>query len=1081
MVKRNLRKVLAVFLALIVLSIGALPTYALTPGNSYSFSTEYLDLYYNTGDWETADGDLHNDYGQVALRTLNATGEPLYCLQIYNGVDASVATAKDIKATNLWKNELSVVAQTGITRVSIYGYPNFRYGASAKDAQLATQVLIWEFETGARKNFSSGCDSWAKNLLYNMSTKDCYNSILEACRNHATTPSFSNDTVKLKGVGTSYAITLTDENKVLDGFSVSSSNSKIKVQKSGNTLKVWATASGNLTATITCQKDVTCIDSAFALTGANQTLFYGTIADPQYARLKVELSTGNLKIVKTSEDGVVNNVEFNVTGPNNYENTVKTNSNGTVTISELPAGSYQVSEVTSDKYVKQSTKTVKVSGGETSEINFSNKLKKFKVSVTKQDAEKKVSQGNATLSGAVYGLYHNNQLVKTYTTDKTGKFTTDYNTCGTGWTIKEITASQGYLLDNTVYTIDANSSNFTVEYNNINLTVKENVVKGSIAIIKHSDDGSTQIETPEENAEFQIYLKSANSYDNAKDYERDLIVTDEDGFAQTKSLPFGTYIVHQTKGLDGSELMPDFEVTIAENNKVYKFLLNNAPYESMVQIVKKDVDTDKVIQCAGVGFKIKDLKTGEYITQHINYPTPTDLDTFYTDVTGMLMLPETLKSGDYELYEISAPDGYVLNTEPVKFTIDGSQEVVTVEMSNKRQLGTFTLSKTGEILSGFEEKETEYGTEFVPVYSESSLAGAVYEFRAAEDIVVNGDIVYSQGEVVDTVTTTDTGVQTIELPLGKYEYQEISAPEGFVLDKTIYTAELTYQGQEVDVFTENLANTDERQKVQVSLLKDFEENKYFPNSEAYKDVVFAVYAKNDITIDGNVVLPKDSIVDYITLDKTLTGVNNTDLPLGYEWYVKEIKTAAGWYMDNGTYEFSAMAEPSADVVKVDINNGEAIVNKVVTGYVEFRKVDADNADIQLEATYGVYRASDGKLLEKKTSKIGDWVSFTELPAGKYYLQEIASPDGYLVSDMKYEFVINNDNAGETIQIVATDTKAPVKVIKETPKSKSPDTGNDNYWQSPVTASGVALLVGLSVAYLIGGKKLRIRKRRNYNH
>lgn len=1065
--KRRLSKLLAVFMAVLVSLTGTIPAYALTAGNSYSFTTEYLDLYYDTGTWETANGHTHNDYGQVALRKLTSTGEPLYCLQIYNGVDASAATAEDIKATNLWKNELSVMAQNGITLVSIYGYPNFRYGASAKDAQLATQVLIWEFETGARTNFNSGCNSWASNLLYNTSTKDCYNSILEACRNHAVTPSFSNTTVKLKGVGSAYAVTLTDKNGVLENFSVSSSNSKIKVQKSGNNLKVWATASGNLSATITCQKDATCINSAFALTGANQVLFYGTIADPQYARLTVKLSTGNLKITKSSEDGVVSNVEFNVTGPNSYNETVKTNSSGTVTISNLPVGSYKVTEITPDKYVEQNSKNVTIVGGQTAEIDFANKLKKFKVSVVKEDSEVTVAQGDATLEGAVYGLYHNDELVKTYTTDKNGAFTTDYNTCGTGWVIKEITASNGYLLDDTEYTIDANASNFTVEYNNINLTVKENVVKGSVAIIKHSDDGSTQIEHPEANAEFQVYLKSASSYDNAKDYEKDIIVTAEDGFAQTKDLPFGTYIVHQTKGVDGAEFMPDFEVTIAENGKVYKFIINNAPYEALVQIVKKDIDTGKVIQCAGVGFKIKDLKTGEFITQHINYPTPTDLDTFYTDVTGMLMLPETLKSGDYELYEISAPEGYVLSQEPVKFTIDGSQEVVTVDMNNKRQLGTFTLNKTGEVLTGFKETETDNGIKYVPVYTETGLAGAVYEFRAAEDIVVNGDIVYSQGEVVDTVTTTENGVMTIELPLGKYEYQEISAPEGYVLDNTVYKAELLYMGQDISVYTQNLTNTDKRQTVEVSVLKAFEENKYFPNPDAYKDVVFAVYSKNDITINGEVVLKKDSIVDYITLNKDLSGTNTTDLPLGYEWYLKEIKTADGWYVDNGTYEFSAYADPTVETIKVAINDGNAIVNKIVTGFVEFRKVDADDADIQLEATYGVYRASDGKLLEKKTSKIGDWVSFTELPAGSYYLQEIASPNGYLISDEKYEFTINNDNAGETIQIVATDTKAPIV-------EKSPHTGNDNYWATPLATAGLALVVS-SLTTLLLKKKNCFRK------
>ena len=207
-------------------------------------------------------------------------------------------------------------------------------------------------------------------------------------------------------------------------------------------------------------------------------------------------------------------------------------------------------------------------------------MKKFNVKVVKKDSEKSTAQGNGTLAGAVYGIYDNGKLVDKYTTNANGEFTTKYYVCGDNWTIKEITPSEGYLLDTTVYKVGGEAKNFKIEYNSILSNVTEKVVKGRIAIIKHTNDGSTQIETPETGAEFQIFLKSAGSYENAKDSERDTLVCDESGFAQSKEVPYGIYTVHQTKGWDGREKIADFDVYISENGKVYQYLINNAEFAS---------------------------------------------------------------------------------------------------------------------------------------------------------------------------------------------------------------------------------------------------------------------------------------------------------------------------------------------------------------------------------------------------------------------------------------------------------------------------------------------------------------------
>lgn len=287
--KKKITRILAVILSILTL-FSSFPAFALTEGNSYAFDEKHLDAYYDTGRWETADGHVHDDYGQVTLRNLKSTGEPIYCIQIYNGAEGSAATAKSIEDTNLWQNEYTRVAKSIVTRVSIWGYPNYSYGYSDTNAQLATQVLIWEAETGARTDYSTGCTSWAKGVFNNYpDALKCYNEILKACQNHSDVPSFYGTTVTLRSTGEANALTLTDTNGILSQFDIESSNDNIKTSVSGNDLKIWCTDADNYSGTLTLTKQKTDINSAFALTGANQTLFYGTLADPVNARVTVNV------------------------------------------------------------------------------------------------------------------------------------------------------------------------------------------------------------------------------------------------------------------------------------------------------------------------------------------------------------------------------------------------------------------------------------------------------------------------------------------------------------------------------------------------------------------------------------------------------------------------------------------------------------------------------------------------------------------------------------------------------------------------------------------------------------------------
>ena len=376
------------------------------------------------------------------------------------------------------------------------------------------------------------------------------------------------------------------------------------------------------------------------------------------------LKRGSLEVVKTSEDNLVEGVKFHLYGTSlsglAVDEYAVTNAKGVAKFENvLISGStpYTLEEVdTAIRYVVPASQTAPIEWKKVTKRSFTNILKKFNVTVLKTDVETgKKPQGDATLAGAVYGIYKGEELVDTYTTDENGQFTTKYYICGNDWSVREITPSEGYLLDTTVHHVGAEPELYTVEYNSAKNDVNEQVIKGNIAIIKHTDNGETQIETPEEGAVFEVYLKSAGSFDAAEETERDTLICDKNGFAQTKDMPYGIYTVHQTSGWDGRELMKDFDVFICKDSQTYRYLINNANFESYIKIVKKDVETGKVIPYAGAGFQIYD-PNGELVTMTFTYPEVTKIDTFYTTADGELITPQTLEYGKgYSLVEVQAP------------------------------------------------------------------------------------------------------------------------------------------------------------------------------------------------------------------------------------------------------------------------------------------------------------------------------------------------------------------------------------------------------------------------------------------
>lgn len=742
------------------------------------------------------------------------------------------------------------------------------------------------------------------------------------------------------------------------------------------------------------------------------------------------LRRGDLTVTKTSEDGLVEGVKFHLYGTSvsglAVDEFAVTNSKGVATFKDVLIGSgYTLEEVdTAIRYVVPANQSAAVEWNKETNKSFSNILKKFNVTVTKSDKEAGTAQGDASLAGATYGIYKGDQLVDTYVTDKNGQFTTSYYVCGDDWSIKEIEPSEGYLLDNASYHVGAEAKLYTVERNAAPaIDVTEQVQKGKIAIIKHTDDGETKIETPEEGAVFAIYLKSSGSFDAAKETERDYLTCDENGFAQSKNMPYGVYTVHQVSGWEGRELMKDFDVFIAKDGKIYRYLINNANFESFIKVIKVDAETGKTIPYAGAGFQIY-RPDGSKVEMTFTYPEVTTIDTFYTNDAGMLITPEKLEYGKgYSLKEVSAPYGYVLSNESVKFDVteDNSTEdsgitVVEVKLGNLAQKGIIKISKSGEVFATVTEADGIYQ----PVYEVQGLAGATYEIKAAEDVyTLDGTLRYSAGEVVDTVTTGDNGVaESKPLYLGKYEIYETEAPFGMVINTEVHSAELVYAGQEVEITETAASFCNDRQKVQISLTKVMEQNKQFGigmNNEM-SAVTFGLYAGEELTAKDGKVIPADGLVEIISFNENGKAKAKSDLPFG-KYYLKEISTDQHYILTDEKFSVSfEYAGQTVDVVDIKANDGKSISNELIYGEVHGMKKD-DKGNALAGATIGLFYTEGKEPIMTVISGEDGTFSFNNITYGEYVVREIEAPEAYVMDETPY--TVNIDKNGAVVEIEIT--------------------------------------------------------------
>lgn len=991
-----------------------------------------------------------------------ADGKEAYCIEPGHTLYSGNTLTED--GSTVWKN-LGSAKQKAINLALLYGKPGSEKSLSGTEDQkwVATQLIVWEFVSGCRSTndgykctntkFIDGiCAGGA-----NPGVKSVYNAISKSLANYSTVPSFASaiaskaETYEMKYSDGKYTLTLTDSNSILSDFSFKTT-SGVSASVSGNKLTLTSSFPVNDAVTFNSAKSMPSVGNTTLIPYGDATLQdvitgVENDADPIRAYFKVKTSSGNLKLVKTSEDGNVANIEFTVKG-DDYSKTVKTNSKGEFELTDLVPGKYTVTEHTPTEYAEQKSKTVNVESGKTATVSFSNVLKKWNLTVIKTDAETKSAQGDATLAGAVYGIYNNGKLVDKYTTDKNGGFKTSNYVCGDNWTLKEIEPSEGYLLDETEYHIGAEAKKYTLENNSVSIGVTEDILKGKIAIIKHTDDGSTKIETPEKGAEFQVYLKSSGSYTKAKESERDNLICDEYGFAETKDLPYGTYTVHQTKGWNGTEFIADFDVFISENNKTYKYLINNASLESYVKIVKVDSETGKQIPYAGAGFQIYNLD-GKLVTMTYTYPEVTTIDTFYTNSEGYLITPESLPySKGYSVVEVQAPYGYILDSTPVYFDItaentteENGVTIVKTEKKNTPQKGTITVEKTGEIFSnvtavggGYTDEngnDVTLPTIYQPEYSVSGLSGAVFEIYADEDITTpDGTVRAKKDELVATLKTNTKGTATSkQLYLGKYRVVEKTAPNGFVLNRTVNHIALTYAGQNEKVTNTSTSFTNDRQKVVIDLTKILEQDEKFSigNNDEILNFSFGLYADEDLKAANGTVIPKNGLLEIITCDEKGKAQFTTDIPIG-SYYVKEISTDNHYILSEKKYPvvFEYAGQDTA-TVHISVNDGEPIENEIIYGTIKGLKIDRETGENIAGALFGMFKAEEKELSEKTAiltaeSNEEGIFTFENVPYGEYIIRELKPAEGYLPNEENYTVTISENK--EIIEITIENDKIP---------------------------------------------------------
>ena len=758
------------------------------------------------------------------------------------------------------------------------------------------------------------------------------------------------------------------------------------------------------------------------------------------------------------------NAEFTVKDANGaVVDTIKTNASGRGESKPLPLGTYTVQESKApwgfvvDRNVY--TRTLSGSLGTAAivycpEVTVPEKPQVGQVKITKLDTETgATAQGDATLSGAVFDLLDaNGQLVERLYCGNNNFIISKEVKLGS-YTVKEVTPPRGYTLSQKEYPVTIDYAGQEVEVNLVSTEVSNTVIKGRIQIVKHSDDPdpnvdpeNPQVQKPLGGIVFEVFLKAAGSYEAAKPTERDLLTTDENGYARTKDLPYGVYVVKETQGADEHKICDPFDAFISENDRTYYYIIENPVYTGKVKIVKTDAETGAVIPQPGIEFKIKNVDTGEWVAQEILYPTPVIIDSYLTNADGWLVMPEPLHFGNYELHEVQAPYGYLLSETPVPFkvTSENPVEYLEVKMPNQPVKGKVTVQKTGEVLTGATETESKDGTIYTPEYTVRGIAGATFDIIAAEDIITpDGTVRAEAGMVVDTVTTDADGfAESRELYLGNYYAVETAVPHGFILDDTPLPFSLVYEDQYTALVSAETGLYNERTRGEISLLKtaevvelDADGNITYVQTPA-KDIVFGLYARDDIlNADGEVIITAGSLMDILITDENGEAVSTRDIPFG-AYFIRELTTRNNLVQSDAEYD-AVFEYQGADtpLVTIAVNNGNAIENFLIKGKIKVIKTNEDDEPLS-GVEFSVTGAATGITANLVTDENGEAVTGL-LPYDLYTIVETKTQESYVLDEHQHTLLLSSDGETYEFGIVNEKIRGQIKVIKTDGKTKTP--------------------------------------------
>lgn len=1099
--KTKFNKIFSVLLAVLMLfSAFPIASFAISEGDTVKVSgtSDWISgFYYNfNGNFGTGKHGQH--------QRIRANGQVAYCVEPGKSLSSGNKTARE-EWDGLTSNQQSL-----IKAALIYGYNGTpKYGYSADTEEVATQVVIWAialnaFNNGSEELLLSCAFGGSTNSTNRANGREVYYRIKEQIRVHYTIPSFAGEmvswgsriTLKYNSSTGRYEGSVYDNNGVLSGYTFNLNG--VTFTKSGNTLNISttkvlknATVSGERTSNYYCNS-LPALAAIYCLGKDQTTVTTINRKDPVNAYFTLETeSVGNVKLVKTSEDGKVDNVLMHISG-NGIEKDVRTGKDGTITVENLIAGTYTATEKVDDFYVPQTAQTFTISPGKTTTVTFNNRLKRGSLEVMKVAEDGKVegytfrisgtaisgeiidftlttgadgkakkdgitvskvdTESGIPVQGAVYEIkaaedirvngdlkYRKNQTVDTVTTNANGIAVSKALYLGK-YVVQEKSVPKPFVLDKTSHNVELIYHNSELEIFNETLQVSDMPQK---AIIKlHKVDSETQKSLA--NAVYDIYANEDITVNGDLKYLKgtlvDTVTTDADGLAYSKELYLGSYrAVEKTAPyayvLDTDEHIANLEYQGQEVEIFTQgYTVENAPQKAKIELLKVDKETRQSIEKA-----VYELyaKSDIILNGDVKYPAGTLIETLTTNKDGKATT-KPLYLGEYYLLEKTAPYGYVLNPEKIDVTLTYKGQNVPeytayVTAEDLAQKGTIRVTKSGESLITVTKDDDIY----TPVYADKGLQGAVFNIVAAEDIYTGDGTLHARnGDVVDTITTGENGVaESKELYLGRYKAVEVKAPHGMVINYSPAFVELTYAGQYETLTFAETSVYNERQKATVELQKVLEQDDLFNigDNEEILNVRFGLYAAETIIALDGTQIPKDGLLEIATSDETGHIEFNCDIPIG-KYYVREYATDEHYILSDSKYPVAFdYAGQSVLAIRISANDGVAVDNEIVRGNILGKKVD-DNGEPVANAVLGLFNTEttefteETALLVSTTDEEGKF-AFEDVAYGDYVVREIAAPEGYVLSTVSTPVTISEQAQTVEITVLNSIITGSVSVVK----------------------------------------------------